>query len=82
MLLDKEIQQNFEAFQKILPDLIKKHIDEYVLMRHKKVIAIYSTAFDAVQTGEHFYEDGIFSVQKIISQPIDLGFFSRVMPIR
>ncbi len=80
---ENEINDNFDAFQKMLPDLLKDHYNEnkYALMRDKKVVAIYSTAQDAVQTGRIFYDDGLYSVQKITDVPIDLGFFPHVVPL-
>lgn len=77
-----EVQKNFEAFEKLLPDLVEEHSGKYALIRHQKIVAIYSTVEDAVQTGQSFYDDGLFSVQKITSTPIDLGFFSHAVRFR
>jgi len=76
-----EIQQNYEAFNKMLPSLIAEHRGKHALMRGGEVIAIYSTAQDAVQTGESFYEDKLFSVQKITDSAVDLGYYSHAMHI-
>ena len=70
-----EIEKNFEALQKILLELTKAHPNKYDLLRHQEVIATYSTALDTVVTGQKFYTDGLFSVQKIGPRPEDLGFF-------
>ena len=70
-----DIEKNFDAFQKILPEFIKAYPNKYVLLRHQEVIATYSTALDAVVTGQTFYKDGLFSVQKISPRPENLGFF-------
>lgn len=79
---ETEINQNYEAFEKMLPDLLQEHYNKYALMRDKKIVAIYSTVQDAVQTGQLLYEDGLYSVQKITDVPADLGFFSHAVPIR
>ncbi len=78
---DSEIDKNFEVFQRMLPNLLGDHRDKHALMRDGKVIAIYSTAQDAVETGQSFYKDGLFSVQKITDDAVDLGFFSHAVHI-
>ena len=77
-----EINRNFEEFKKLLPALIGDHLNKHALMRAGKVIAIYSTAQDAVQTGHSFYDDGLFSVQKITDSAVDLGYFSHAVHIK
>ena len=64
----EEIEKNYQAFKRLLPTLMK-YENHHALMRHEKVIGIYSTARDAVMTGKIFYEDGLFSVQEITAQP-------------
>lgn len=76
------VEKNYQAFKRLLPDLMKKYANRHAFMRHEKVIGIYSTARDAVLTGRTFYEDGLFSVQKITAQPVDLGYFSHAVHIR
>ena len=49
----REVEENFEFFQSVLPELLKPH------------------------SGETFYEDGMFSIQKVDSRPIGLGIDSR-----
>ena len=78
---EKEVKRNYEAFVKMLPSLIEGHRGRHALMKDGKVIGIYSTVQDAVQTGELFCEDGVFSVQEITGQCADLGFYSHVVYI-
>ena len=66
----EEIEKNYQAFKRLLPTLMK-YENHHALMRHEKVIGIYSTARDAVMTGKIFYEDGLFSVQEITARPAD-----------
>jgi len=78
---DEEIQKNYEAFKRMLPELIKEHRNKYALMRGEELIAVYSTAQDAAETGKNFYEDGLFSIQEITDVPADLGFYSHAVCI-
>jgi len=75
----EEIQKNYEAFRKMLPELVKEHRGKHALMRGEELIAIYSTAQDAAETGRNFYDDGLFSIQEITDVPADLGFYSHVV---
>ena len=73
----REVEKNFEFFQSVLPELLESHFGETALLRHQKIVAFFDTAQDAHTTGETFYEDGMFSIQKVDPRPIDLGIYSR-----
>ena len=75
----REVDANYEAFVAILPSIIASHRDKYALMRHRQVVNFYVTAEDARSTGEKFYDDGVYSVQKVTNIPVDLGFFSHAV---
>ena len=77
----EEIEKNYHAFKRLLPSL-RKYENRHALMRHEEVIGIYTTARDAVLTGRTFYKDGLFSVQTITTQPVDLGYFSHAVHLR
>ena len=59
--IQKEVDQNFEAFQRELPNH-KARRDKYFLMRHGKIINVYDTLQDAYSTGAAVYDDKMFSV--------------------
>ena len=74
--LDLEIQSNLKAFQAQSDKLRKCHRGRYALLRHEEIVAIYDTVRDAQITGSKFFDDGLYSVQKIGMSPINLGSFS------
>lgn len=76
----KEVDQNYAAFQEFLPDLMRENSGRWVLMHNREVIAIFDTARDAHIAGEKLYVEKPFSVQKINDSPIDLGWFSHAVP--
>ena len=78
---NQEIEKNFQFFQSVLPDLVKDHQGRYVLLRHEEIVGIYDTVHDAQMTGEKFYADNLFSVQKVETRPIELGIFSHAVPM-
>ncbi len=75
-----EVDANFEAFQKMLPDLIGKYDNRWALMRNRECVAFYDTVRDAVTAGDSQFKDGLFSVQEVTERIVDLGWFSHAMP--
>ena len=75
----KEIDANFEAFQKVLPGLLPYEADRWALMRHGECVDFYDTLRDAETAGRAMYEDRIFSVQQVSDAVVDLGWFSYAM---
>ena len=72
----KEIDQNYDSFLEILPDLLKTKAGKFVVMQNKKPIAFFDTARDALVYGNNKYPDGLFSVQEVTNKVIDLGWIS------
>lgn len=75
----KEIEENLVFFSEKLPDLLHDHRGRYVLLRHREIIGIYDTVADAKTTGDKFYKDGIFSIQKVTDEPIELGAMAHAL---
>lgn len=73
-----EIERNFVAFERLLPELMKSSRGEFALIRHQAITGIHTKLRDALRTGHDAFPDGIFSVQKITDEPVDLGYFSHV----
>lgn len=74
----KEVDQNYEAFKLMLPDLLKTDANRYALMHNQKIAACFDTGRDAMQAGRKLLEGKNFSVQLVTNEPVDLGCFSRI----
>ncbi len=72
-----EVDRNYEAFKKVLPGLLKSDPGRIALMHGGEVVMCFDTERDAIEAGRRFFEDRRFSIQKIRSRPVDLGYFSR-----
>lgn len=72
----QEVDRNYEAFKKVLPELLKSDPGRTALMRGGEVVMCFDTEHDAIQAGRRFFEDRRFSIQKVSSRPVDLGYFS------
>jgi hypothetical protein len=77
--LEREIDLNLEFFRGKLPELIAGHRDRYALLRKQEIVGIYDTIRDAKMTGDRFFPDGLFSIQKITDKSLDLGIFSHAV---
>lgn len=71
-----EIDQNLEFFKKKLPELLKDHRNRYALLHARSVSGIYDTIRDAQTAGDKLYPDGMYSIQQVTDQAINLGFYS------
>ena len=74
----RELDTNFAAFRKMLPDLMKSRTGKYALMRHEKVVEFFDTMRDAFVYALRVYPDDMFSIQEVTTRVVDLGWFSRV----
>ena len=76
-----ELDKNFQAFSSELPHILQLHRNQFALLRNGKIVSYYSTWEDAYTTGENFYKDGKYTIQKVTDIPVDLGFFSHAVHI-
>ena len=72
----EQVEKNYEAFNEKLPDLLPEHRGKVALMKDGQVVGIFDTTLAAYVAGQAQFGMGNFSMQKIIDQPIDLGYFS------
>ena len=72
----QEIDQNYEAFLKMLPSIMLKNSGKYVVMKDQKPIEFFDTARDALIYANNKYSDGLFSIQEVTNKIIDLGWIS------
>jgi len=77
--VQQEVDANFKAFQDLLPDLMQKEPNRWALMKSQQCVAFYDTLRDARTAGAAQFEDGLFSVQKVTEETIDLGWFSHAL---
>jgi hypothetical protein len=73
-----EVDQNYDAFARLLGQLLPEHRDQLALMRDGEVVGFYGTPREALQAAAERFSDGIFSIQEVTDEPIDLGFWSHV----
>lgn len=73
-----EVDANYDAFQRMLGDLLPNHSGRHALMRARRIVELFDRPADALQAGNLRFADGLFSIQEVIDEPIDLGLWSHV----
>jgi hypothetical protein len=73
-----EVDRNYDAFVRVLAGILPGHRDQLALMREGEIVAYFDKPGDAHRAGLDKYPDGIFSIQEVTDEPIDLGFWSHV----
>jgi hypothetical protein len=73
-----EVDRNYDAFVRMLSTILPDHRDQIALMRDGEIVAYFDKPGDAYRRGLDRYPDGIFSIQEVTDEPIDLGFWSHV----
>ena len=60
----EQVDRNYNAFVKRLPELMQSHGGKFALMRDGAIVAFFDTARDAYVAGQELYkQDSYFSVQ-------------------
>ena len=77
-VLRQEVDANYDAFQRVLGDILAQHRNQYALMRDQIIVDFFPLPGDAYRTGIARFPDQRFSIQEVTDEPIDLGFFSHV----
>jgi hypothetical protein len=72
----QQVERNFEAFTKLLPELLNSHPGKYAVMHDGSVVDFFDTLGDAVKFGRAQFGDTDFSVQEITRQGVNLGVHS------
>jgi hypothetical protein len=75
---DREVDRNYDVFVRLLSSLLPEHRDEYALMRDGEIIDFFEKPGEANRAGVEKFADGVFSIQEVTDEPIDLGFWSHV----
>jgi len=74
----REVDQNYDAFQRALGSILSEHRNQFALMRNRAIIGFFDKPGQAYRDGKLRFSDGIFSIQEVTDEPIDLGFLSHV----
>lgn len=72
----QEVDRNYDAFTRLLGSILAEHRDQLALMREGQIVGYFDTPREALEAASVRFPDGIFSIQEVTDEPIDLGFWS------
>ena len=72
----REIDHNYDFFQRSLKQLLAHHEGEYALLRQRAVVGYYSAVGDAYRDAILQFPDRLFSIQLVTREPVELGNWS------
>ena len=75
-VVEYEVDQNFIAFQSLLPSLIESRYGQHALLHKGNIIDYYPSSVEAYIDGCNTFGTGNFSVQEVTNQIESLGFYS------
>ena len=75
-VLNREVDANYDFFQRTLALLLPEHQGEYALLKQCKIEGYFGKAGEAYRAGLALFPDRIFSIQEVTAEAEDLGFFS------
>ena len=71
-----QVDENYDAFVSLLPDILQAHAGKFALMHERNVVDYFDFFGDAVRFGNNNFTDGNFSIQEVSSGSASLGFYS------
>lgn len=71
-----EVDRNYDFFQRNVSTFLVDHADEYALLRDAAVVGFFKSIRAAGDAADDLFADGIYSIQEVTIEPIDLGIFS------
>lgn len=74
--LRTEIARNFDALQRTLAALLPLQRNRFALMRGGAIIAFFDKAGAADEAGAAQFADGLYSIQQITEEPVELGLYA------
>ncbi|MCE2964529.1 MAG: hypothetical protein LW855_01885 [Alphaproteobacteria bacterium] len=79
METQSKLDANFDAFKKLLPELLEKHSGKFAVMHECKLQEVFDTPADAYKYAQKLYKKGDYAIQEIGAKPINLGFYNHAL---
>ena len=73
--IEREIDRNFDFFARNAAKFIEQHRGQFALLKDSSVVGFHDTVREAEREAAQF-SDGIYSIQEVSDDPVDLGFYT------
>jgi hypothetical protein len=71
-----EIERNFQAFQIEMAKMPDSEDGKFALLHGATIQGVFEKLADAIVAGHRQFSDGMFSIQEVSREALDLGYFS------
>lgn len=78
---EQESKRNYEAFQRLLPELLQSDGGRVALLRSGRLVATCATPLEALRRGEQSFPDGLFSIQPIVEETAEAAYFANAVTV-
>jgi hypothetical protein len=65
MLRQHQVDQNYENFRRLMPELLRDHPGKYAVMREGIVIKFFDTFCDAIHFARVRYTNSNYSIEEV-----------------
>lgn len=72
----REIDANYDFFQRNLSGFLEDHRGEFALIRARKIVGFFDGPGEAYRTGLAKFPDEVFSIQEVEDRPAEMGLMS------
>jgi len=72
----REVDQNYDFFQRNVGAMLAEHRNQFVLLHHRSIVDFFNDVGEAYLAGRTKFPDDVFSIQEVTDEPVDLGIFS------
>lgn len=74
--LSREVDQNYDYFQRNLSQFLDREKGRFALLRHRTILGFYDEPGEAAAAAATQFQDDLYSIQEVTNLPVDLGFYS------
>ncbi len=74
--LDHEIDANYDHYRRHLSEFFKAEEGHVALLKSAQIVGFFDSVGAATRHARAAYPDRLYSIQPVIQEPVDLGFFS------
>jgi hypothetical protein len=75
-IIDREIDANYDHYRRHLSEFFETEQGRIALLKSARIIGFFDSVGEANRHARAKFPDGLYSLQPVIAEPVDLGFFS------
>lgn len=72
----EEIARNYDYLMRNLARFMLEQAGRYATISHQRIVGFYDDPLDAARAGRGASGDGLYSIQEVTDQPVDLGIYA------